>query len=142
MASCSHKTFKVKNNSGDANDLHLDFDKEVDVQGVDGVAPTDPNAEYTLEGDGSSTLDLEDIDVASGKQLKIRVKARGNKPSINLARSYWTNNGNRLATDPALAQATVPDVDGSGETALALRDLGQKIEQLIESVGALKEKCG
>jgi hypothetical protein len=99
----SYKTFKFRNNtSQDANDIHIEFDMQVEVKGVDGVSPSDPNAKYTLEGDGTGSIDISSIDKKKGDSIEVRIKGNGrNAPTVR--RVHWTKDGKNIGNATTVA---------------------------------------
>lgn len=84
-----------------ANDLHLVFDQDVDVKGVDGVSPDDPKASYSTENDGKGTVTVSDMNfsnTAHPDDVDIRVKGttKATKPKVDLAHSFWTIDGKQV----------------------------------------------
>ena len=122
-----------------ANDLTLVYSEQVEVQGVDGRAPGDPKAEYTLEGDGSKHIKISDIEKSNDQTLKIRVKGAGrNAPQVKQA--YWTLDGKRIPK--ALSQLAATPLDREldpAEVALgALEPLQVEIRGLADCVAQMK----
>src|SRR5258706_8422705 len=77
-----------------ANDLHLEFDQDVDVKAVNGVAPDDPKADFTIENDGQGKIDLSDMTFPNPGKTTLRVKdAKNKKPKLKPGKSHWTING-------------------------------------------------
>ncbi|MBI3953527.1 MAG: hypothetical protein HY330_03340 [Chloroflexi bacterium] len=91
----SYTTITVRNTTGErANDLHLAFDQVVEVLAVGELSPGDRRAGYTLEGDGTETIDISAISAGAGGAIDIRVKGREpNRPSVIRNNSHWTRDG-------------------------------------------------
>ncbi len=45
-----------------AYDIHIEFNKKVNVIGIDGVSPSDPSASYEITGDCSVTIVIDEIE--------------------------------------------------------------------------------
>ncbi|HLW70719.1 MAG TPA: hypothetical protein VKS22_08875 [Candidatus Binataceae bacterium] len=88
----------VKNRSKKrANDIHLSFEAQVDVTGVNGVAPSDPKFKHKLDGDGSAEIGIAKINIPPGSTITINIRGSGKTtPSINPEDTYLTLNGERL----------------------------------------------
>jgi hypothetical protein len=94
----SFDVIKVKNKSlKRANDIHISFEAQVEVTGVDGVAPSDPKFKHKLDGDGSAEIDISKINIPPGSTTTINIKGSGRTtPGINPEGTYLTLDGKRL----------------------------------------------
>lgn len=86
----SYRTIRPKNeNIGKtATDIHISTvdpanpkpnQPKLNVKGVDGKAPSDPNTSYGLNGHGSDTIDIDGINVGTGGELNIRLESDANE---------------------------------------------------------------
>lgn len=119
----SRKTYTFRNSTGqDATDLHIRWGvNAVEVIGVGGVAPDDPDADYTLEESGGQS-DISDIDVNNGDTIKVRVRTpRRRAPARGGIRYVWTRNGKPLSRPQNLA--ALDDQPGEVEPALVAVEL-------------------
>jgi hypothetical protein len=82
----SYRTIKPKNGAPTktATDIHITTvdpgnpqpnSPKLNVKGVDGKAPSDPNASYGLDGDGTNSIDITGINVGTGGELNIRLES-------------------------------------------------------------------
>ena len=100
MASYATHTLEYVKLSGGPDkvtDVHIKFSGPVEVVGVDGVAPDDPAAAYTLEGDGTDEIDVSGIDVDNFGTVDVRVKSPSDgAPGIDRQQSAWTKGGRKV----------------------------------------------
>lgn len=147
MASYKTHEFRYNKREGgpdEANDITIVFSAQVEVVGVDGVAPADPKADYTLEGDGSKNIKITDIEKSNDETIKVRVKGSGrNAPTVT--RAFWTKDGQRiprslsqLALDPIDADLDPVTValDTFEPLMLEIKNLSRCVELLGSSVAA------
>ena len=101
MPAQSNTTVKIKHDGPrGTNDLHLQFDQDVDVKGVNGVPPDDPNADYTIENDGKGGVDISDMDFEPSGETKLRLKGtKKGKPKLAPGKNFWTINGEKVGKD-------------------------------------------
>ncbi len=89
----SYTTIKKKQEEDSAralDDIHLVFDQNVNVKSIDGKTPD--NGDYTLEGDGSSSITISDISKGYNSEINIRVEgSQDKKPKVKSW--YWTLKG-------------------------------------------------
>ena len=111
MASYTTNEFRYNQPEGgpdEANDITIVYDTQVEILGVDGVAPGDPTADYTLEGDGSRNIKISDIEKSNDETIEVRVKGSGRTaPSVKQA--FWTRDGQRIPR--ALSQLAAAPID-------------------------------
>jgi len=89
----NYGNYEIKNDTGKkVNDLHLQPTEALDVIGVDGVAPDDPNAQYNVEASGSAEISITDLPIGAGGRCTVRL---GTPSSAKLPklRAYWTIDG-------------------------------------------------
>ena len=110
----SYKTHEFRYNQpkggpNEANDITIVFNAQVEVVGVDGVAPDDPKADYTLEGDGSANIKISDIEKSNDETIKVRVKGSG-RTAPTVKQAFWTDDdGKRIPK--ALSQLAADSID-------------------------------
>ncbi len=138
----SYKTHEIKYNQpkgfkGNANDLTIKTNPQVEVIGVDGVAPGDPKAEYTLEGDGTRELKIRDIDKGDGETLKIRLKNAG-RPAARLTTVFWTKDGTPIPKSTEVL--TTVAIDAPEEAVLVVEEALGPVFKRLESLSVQVEQ--
>jgi hypothetical protein len=98
MGASSTTTINIDNTGPEgANDLHLVFDQDVDVKGLDGESPDDPNSKFTIENDGQGGVTISDKKFPNTGQTTLRVKGgKKTKPELKKEQNYWTINGKEV----------------------------------------------
>ncbi len=147
MASFKTHEFRYNQPKGGpekANDITIVFDAQVEVIGVDGFAPSDPKADYTLEGDGSKNIKISDIEKSNDETIKIRCTGSG-RTTPKALKAFWTLDGKRipkalsqLAADPIDADLDPVTValDAFEPLMLEMKNLSQCVKVLANSTAA------
>jgi hypothetical protein len=139
MASYTTDEFRYNRPEGGpkkANDITLIYDNPVEVKGVDGKAPDDPKAEYTLTGDGSRQIKISDIKKGNDDTIKVRIKGPGRAlPKIKQA--FWTLDGKRIPK--ALSQLAAAPLDLELDPTTAALEA---VEPLLEELRCLSRCAG
>ncbi len=138
----SYKTHEIKYNApkgfkDNANDLTIATKPQVQVISVDGVAPGDPEAEYTLEGDGTGDIKIRDIDKADGDTLKIRLKNAG-RPTATLTTVFWTKDGVRIPR--AAEMLSTVAIDAPLEPVLVVEESLKPVVDRLESLSVQMDR--
>jgi hypothetical protein len=128
----NYRTIKPKNphQQKTATDVHITtYDPDapkpanppkLNVKGIDGKAPGDPNASYQLDGDGTDSVDISDINVGTGGEVNIRLQndSEAKFPKIWV---YWTDQSGRIAGGAHIFATARPSHE-TGNQALAALD--------------------
>jgi hypothetical protein len=94
-----------------ANGLTVEFSTLVCIISVDGIAPSDPQASYTVEGEGTRRININQITKKYGDSLLLRLRNGGEKAADKIRiRTFWTYNGQTI--EQAMLMSLEATLDG------------------------------
>ena len=135
----SFKTYEFENRTGkDADDLHITWGvNAVEVIGVGGVSPADPDAEFTLEETGGRST-LSDIEVDAGDSIKIRIRCERQTAPPETGITYvWTDGGRPLNRPARLAAAPAEPREEDAAT-VVFHALDLRLAEVLPRLEALE----
>ena len=91
--------------------------------GINGRSPSDANAPYALEGDGSQEITISDIAIGPKESVKVRVKTPGRKKAkVVSAKTFWMFHGQYITPGGMLLSNSDSIGDDEAETDLCPPD--------------------